>query len=120
MAVFSAVRSRIDYRLQAMTIPPDRYHYKENLNKFFMEQFNNNLVVAFGLCRGKVIYPNKKTAQTVLNKRRFSHNGRIMRIYNCPYCFAWHLTKAGLKNYEVTTNSKKWNRNIPRNRFRRL
>lgn len=42
-------------------------------------------------CRGKVRY-DKKGAVTAAN-RRWTESRKKLRIYPCPICGGWHLTK---------------------------
>ena len=42
-------------------------------------------------CRGKVKY-DKKGAQTVKNDR-FRRDHVELRVYHCPHCDGWHVTK---------------------------
>ena len=46
---------------------------------------------------GKLRYPDKRAAQTALNKRLTGHGGHgrpdRLHIYTCPNCHGWHLGK---------------------------
>ena len=42
---------------------------------------------------GKIIFKDKKDAETALNKRPWGFNGRKLRIYPCLICNGWHLSK---------------------------
>lgn len=50
----------------------------------------------FQKCRGKTCYPRKKIALTVKNTR-YKQDHEELRIYDCPHCRMWHLTKQSLK-----------------------
>jgi len=43
-------------------------------------------------CAKKKKYSDKKEAQTVLNLVKYNVDGGL-RIYPCPVCKKWHLTK---------------------------
>jgi len=52
-----------------------------------------------GLC-GKMIYPDKKCAVTVANKRK-AEDGVLLREYYCPECRGHHLSKSlTIKKYK--------------------
>lgn len=44
---------------------------------------------------GKKFYPTKRFAQAVRNKvlRRKRNRPEAVRVYECPLCGGWHLTK---------------------------
>jgi len=53
------------------------------------KNFDNRVPLKF--CGGKPSY-DKKSAQTAANSR-FEQDHVKLRIYNCPKCNGWHLTK---------------------------
>lgn len=42
---------------------------------------------------GKVCFPTAKSAQHVLSMQRATEANPCKRIYRCPVCAQWHLTK---------------------------
>ena len=48
----------------------------------------------------KVAYPSKREAQTAANLR-FKQDHVKLRLYECPDCKAWHLTKILETDYRL-------------------
>lgn len=59
----------------------------------------STVAATHAMCLTKKRYPDKRTAQTALNARMLGRSrqrhGRptYLRIYPCPLCHGWHLTK---------------------------
>ncbi len=43
-------------------------------------------------CGKKTSYFSQSTAQLVADKAK-RKRGVVLRVYNCPYCYQYHLTK---------------------------
>ena len=64
---------------------------------------------------GKVCYTTKREAQTVVNGARIKHwenqAKRIpKRVYECPFCKTWHLTKEIPENEKRRTEKDRYKR----------
>lgn len=46
-----------------------------------------------GLPHHKVRYPNQAAAELKAKKRMGEVIGLALRVYRCPICLGWHLTK---------------------------
>ena len=45
------------------------------------------------MCGGKKPYLDATTARIVGNKCEAKKQGLVLRVYKCPHCGFWHLTK---------------------------
>jgi hypothetical protein len=54
---------------------------------------------------GKNMYLDYETAEEVKRYQRKLGN-RALRVYKCPYCDAWHLTKASNKSHATEQYKK--------------
>lgn len=50
------------------------------------------------MCDNKQFYPNQMLAAAGAGRLSTKINGKF-RVYHCPFCFGWHITKREYNSY---------------------